>query len=232
MYTNSSKYYDALYHFRDYKEDSSRINSYIQKINPNSKTLLDVCCGTGRHLEFFRDNYQVEGLDINAELLEIARSRCPNVPFHQGDMMKLDIDHSFDVITCLFSSIGYVRTVENLHITVARMAHHINPNGILFIEPWFTPENYRVGKLTANFVDLPELKIAWMYISKIDKTVSIIDIQYIVGTPDGITCFTEKHESGLFTQKEYQDAFCKADLEVSYDPVGLTNRGLYIGKKR
>jgi hypothetical protein len=70
-----------------------------------------------------------------------------------------------------------------------------------------------------------------MYISEIEGSVSILDTNYLIGTPEGITYFTERHELGLFTHEEYQDAFRRVDLEVEYDPVGLFKRGLYIGKK-
>jgi ubiquinone/menaquinone biosynthesis C-methylase UbiE len=183
------------------------------------------------HLEHFRETLQVEGLDLSAEMLEIARARCPGVPFYQADMVHFDLGRSFDVITCLFSSIAYVRTVENMYAAVTSMAHHLNPQGILFIEPWFSPENYWVGRLTANFVDQPDLKIAWMYVSEIEGRVSISDMHFMVGTPRGITDFTERHELGLFTNEEYLDAIRRVDLEVEYDPVGLFKRGLYIGKK-
>jgi ubiquinone/menaquinone biosynthesis C-methylase UbiE len=231
MFIKSAKYYDALYHFKDYKEASQRIQTLIQQINPYARTLLDVGCGTGKHVEYLRESMQVEGLDLSAEMLEIARARCPGVPFHQGDMVHFDVGHSFDVITCLFSSIAYVRTVENMNDAVATMAHHLNPQGILFIEPWFSPENYWVGRLTANFVDQPDLKIAWMYVSEIEGRLSISNMHFMVGTTEGITHFTERHENGLFTHEEYLDAIRRVDLEVEYDPVGLFKRGLYIGKK-
>ena len=231
MYTKSARFYDAIYHFKDYIEASQRIHSLIQQINPYARTLLDVGCGTGKHLELWRETLQVEGLDLSPEMLEIARGRCPGVPFYQGNMVNFDLGHSFDVITCLFSSIGLVKTVKNMYTAVENMARHLNPQGILLIEPWFTPENYWVGRLTANFVDQPDLKIAWMYVSEIDGRVSITHINFMVGTPKGITHFTERLENGLFTHEEYQDAFRRVDLEVEYNPVVLFNRGLYIGKK-
>jgi ubiquinone/menaquinone biosynthesis C-methylase UbiE len=233
MYKKSAEYYDALYHFLDYEKSSERIHSIIQKDNQNAKSLLDVACGSGKHLEYLCKNYMVEGFDFNPDLLEIARARCPGVPFHQGDMVNMKLNNKFDVITCLFSSIAFVKTVDNLFKAVTRMALHLKPNGLLFIEPWFYPENYWVGKVTANFVDQKDLKIAWMYISEIQDKVSVLNNYFLIGTNERIEYFTELHEYGLFTHEEYSDAFYQAGLHLKYEYKNSFGRGngIYIGKK-
>ena len=53
-------------------------------------------CGTGRHLEYLRDRYDVEGLDISLELLTIARQRLPGIRLHHGDMTAFDLGKTFD----------------------------------------------------------------------------------------------------------------------------------------
>jgi SAM-dependent methyltransferase len=232
MYDKSAKYYDAIYHFKDYATISSRLRDLINQFNPGASSLLDVGCGTGRHIEYLQAHYQVAGLDISHEMLNVARNRCPDVPFFQGDMTDFDLERSFDVVTCLFSAIGSVKTVENLDRAVLRMTDHLRPGGVVIIEPWFSPENYWVGKLFANFVDEPDLKIAWMYTSEIEGRVSIFNINYLVGTPQGIEYFTERREVGLFTHEEYLAAFSKAGLEVHHNPEGLFGRGIYLGVDR
>lgn len=229
MFTKSARFYDALYHFKDYGAAAGQLHAFIQQHKPDAKTLLDVACGTGKHLEQLRKYYRVEGFDINPEMLDVARGRCPDVPLHLGDMVDFKLERSFDVLACLFSSIGYVKTVENLERAVASMARHLQPGGLLFVEPWFSPETYWIGRITANFVDEPELKIAWMYTSEIEGRLSIFKINYLVGTTQGIEHFTERHEMGLFSHQEYTRAFEKAGLNVSHDPQGLFGRGMYIG---
>jgi ubiquinone/menaquinone biosynthesis C-methylase UbiE len=231
MYNKSARYYDAIYHFRNYPAQSRQLIKLIQQYNPDAKTLLDVGCGTGKHLESLREHYKVEGLDINSELLEIAQKRCPGVTFHRKDMVDFSLGNTFDVITCLFSAIGHVNTLENMKRAVACMSRHLRSGGVLVLEPWFSPKTYWVGRLTANFVDQPDLKICWMYKSEIDGRVSVLDIHFLVGTYQGIEYFTERCELGLFTNDEYSDAFRKVGLEVHYDPVGLCRRGMYVGLK-
>ena len=231
VYTKSAKYYDALYHFKDYSTACKQLHALIQERHPSAKTLLDVACGTGKHVDHLRDHYQVEGLDLRQEMLALAHQQYPGISLHQGDMVDFRLDHSFDVITCLFSSIGYVKTVERMELAIANMARHLHPGGLLVVEPYFSPERYWVGRLTANFIDQPKLKIVWMYTSEVEGTTSILNINYLVGELQGVTHFTERHEIGLFTDEEHLKAFQEAGLDVSHDPQGLFGRGMYVGKK-
>jgi len=231
MFAKSARYYDRLYWFKDYVAAGEQLHRLVQTRRPDASRLLDLACGTGMHLASLRNYYAVEGLDLNADLLEFARERCPGVPFHEADMRTFQLGRTFHVVTCLFSSIAYVRTPENLRTTVANIARHLEPGALTLIEPWFTPETYWSGTVTANFVNDPDLKIAWMYLSERRSNLSVLDIQYLVGTTDGIERFNEVHELGLFSHQEYLDAFRAAGLIVEHDPVGFFGRGLYIGTK-
>ena len=70
-----------------------------------------------------------------------------------------------------------------------------------------------------------------MSLSSQKGNISIIEFQYLIGTPKGIERDTEFLELGLFTKKEYLDAFRSTGLKVVHDSYGLDGRGLYIGIK-
>lgn len=232
MYDSIAPYYDAIYGFKDYSTASAKLLSLIRKLNPAARTLLDAACGTGRHLEYLREHYDVQGLDISEPLLEVAQKRCPGVPFHHEDMKDFHLGGTFDVITCLFSSIGFAGSVENLNRTISRFATHLNPGGVLIVESWLTPENYVEGKVTLNVVETDEVKIAWMYAGALRDRLSVFDIHYLIGTGDGVKHAVEHQELGLFSQAEYLDAFEKAGLEVTYDAEGLFGYGMYFGTRK
>ncbi len=232
MFEKSAYLYDEIYSFLDYSAASEKLHTLIQQFNPKANSLLDVACGTGKHLENLKEYYQTEGLDSNPDLLKIARKRCPEVAFHRENMVNYNLDHQFDVITCLFTSIGYLKTIENAEMALACMTRHLQPGGIVIIEPWVSPENCWTNKVTAEFIDKPELKIVRMYTHVIEDRVSVFDINYLIGTPKEVQTFKEREELGLFTQEEYIDIFEKAGLEVSYYDTDLFPKhkyGLYIG---
>jgi SAM-dependent methyltransferase len=232
MFQHSAHLYDQIYAFKDYLAEAQMLADLIRRdLRSGGRRLLDVACGTGLHLQFLRAAFDVEGLDLDRELLEIARRRLPGVPLHQGDMAGFDLGRPFDVVTCLFSSIGYVRTLDNLHKAIGTMAAHLLPGGLLLVEPWFAPAAWQPNTVHALFIDDPELKIARINTSFADGRLSYFDLHYLVGTPAGTDHFVERHELGLFEQEEMVDAFEAAGLQVTYDPQGPMGRGLYIGRR-
>ncbi|OAI39763.1 hypothetical protein AYO39_02505 [Actinobacteria bacterium SCGC AG-212-D09] len=224
--------YDALYSHKDYAAEAGAVHELIQDRCPSARTLLDVACGTGKHLERLKTWYDVEGVDLERQLLAVAAARLPGVRLHEADMRGFDLGRRFDAITCLFSAIGYARTTESLTSTVASMARHLGRPGVLIIEPWFTPEAWTVQRPVLLSVDQPELKIARMNVNSRDGNLAIVDFHFLVGTSAGVEHFTERHELGLFTDDEYRTALDRAGLDVVYEPDGLTGRGLYIAAKQ
>jgi len=232
MYSKSTALYDDYHCFINFPAQAAHLREMIEERRPNARTLLDVACGTANHLKELRNRFEVEGADITPGMLEVARRKCPGVPFHLTDMAELSLEKTFDVVTCLFSSVSYVKTLPRLHEAIARMASHVAPGGLLMIEPFFGPDDYWVNHVVANHCDQPKLKITWMYVTEREDRIGRWTIHYLVGRPEGVEHFTELHEVGLFTPEEYQDALRQAGItEVTLHPTGVFGRGMYIGTR-
>jgi ubiquinone/menaquinone biosynthesis C-methylase UbiE len=232
MFSKSAQYYDEIYASidKDYGAEAAKAHTIIQKYKKaKGKSLLDVACGTGFHASLLSKYYQVEGLDLDPEMLLVAKKKHPKIRFHQGDMTNFDVDRQFDVIVCLFSSIGYAKTKTRLQRAIKNMRKHLHPGGVMLIEPWFTPNQWNPGRVSMTEVDKPDLKIVRMSHSGQKGNISTIEFQYLIGISKGIQHHVEIHELGLFTHKEYVDAFKSAGLKVKHDAEGLDGRGLYIG---
>lgn len=221
-----ARVYDAVYRWKDYDGETARLRGILA--GREGGTLLDVACGTGNHLVRLREAFAVEGLEKDPEMAALARAKGLTV--HGGDMEAFDLGRRFDVVTCLFSSIGYMETPERLGRAIRRLAAHLSPGGVLVVEPWFRPEQWRDGHVGADFVDDEGLKVARMSVSKTDGPVSVLDLHHMVATPEGVETFTTHHRLGLFADWEYDEAFEVAGLEVERDQEGLMGRGLYVAR--
>ena len=232
MYKRLADYYDEIYHFKNYQKEAEKIETLIQLHKKSAgNRLLDVACGTGNHIGYLKQHYIVEGLDSSADMLRIARKKHPDVAFHMGDMTSFKLKNRFDVITCLFSAIGHVKTKTRMRKAVRNMASHLQPGGLMILEPWITPLNFRKGLIGWNFVDKPNLKIARINISKVRGPISAFEYHYLIGTTSNVEYVVDKVSQGLWTHEEHLEAFRDAGLRVSFDREGLMGRGLYLGIK-
>jgi SAM-dependent methyltransferase len=234
VFRRSQRFYDAIYTSRekDYQREVEILRAEIERRRPDARTLLDVACGTGKHLELLRDRFVAAGVDLDPEMIRIARERLgEGVPLHVGDMTDFDLGRTFDVVTCLFSSIAYARTEDRLRAAVTNLARHAASDGWVIVEPWFYPEAWRPGHVAADFVDLEDLKIARMSLSPPLSDPLTMTFHYLVATPEGVESFTEEHVVGMFRHEQYVEAFEAAGLDVDHDPEGLMGRGLFVGRR-
>ena len=229
MFSESARFYDAIYSFKDYAAEAGWLRYLLTEHGHPDGRLLDVACGTGEHLLHLRAHYQVEGLDLDPGILDVARAKLAGTPFYQGDMLDFDLGRRFDVVICLFSAIGYMQTADRLAQAVTNMARHLLPGGMLAIEPWLSPEQWKPGRLHALLVDEPDLKIARMNRSEVALNgLSVLEFHYLVGDASGVRHVTERHELRLFEDDEYRRAFEQAGLTPQRDEEGPSGRGLYF----
>ena len=231
MFSQTARFYDIVYGFKDYEGEAARITELIRARAPHAQSLLDTACGTGRHLEYLAQTFAAEGLDVDPRLLEVARARVPGVPLHEGNLVDFDLGRTFDAVTCLFSSIGYVRRPHYLRRAVKRLATHVAPGGVLIIEPWLAPSDYRVGHHSVLVAEGDGVSIARVAVAEREGDLSRMDMNYLIATDAGVEHAVERHELGLFTEAHYTGALTTAGLSVEHDPEGLIGRGLYIGTR-
>jgi SAM-dependent methyltransferase len=91
-----------------------------QAPQPAYRTLLDVCCGEGRHaIPLAERGYDVTGLDRDGAALSAARERVAELSgaarFVEGDMRDLaaSVAGPFDACVCLWQSFGYFDAATN-----------------------------------------------------------------------------------------------------------------------
>jgi len=234
MFSKSFKYYDRIYcEFKDYEGEAKNLDGIIREKLPAAKTILDIACGTGEHARILTEEYgyAVDGVDVEPGFLEIAQEKCPASKFSLADMTDFDLGKQYDVVTCLFSAIGYVKTVENTTKAIASFARHLRPRGIMLVEPWISVEKFEGGRFHLRTVDADDLKVARLSYSEIIESISRITFEYLIGVDGNIMRETEVHELGLLTTDELAGCFRENGLTFEYNVEGLMDRGLFVATK-
>ena len=77
----------------------------------------------------------------------MAREKHRSGTFFEGDMSAFSLDRRYDVILCLFSSIGYLVTLERTRLALECFRRHLEEDGVLLVEPWFPPGGLEDGRV-------------------------------------------------------------------------------------
>lgn len=231
MFSESAAFYDFIYtRLKDYRGESQRLAELIRARSPAARSVLDVACGTGEHARYLAElGFAVDGVDLEPELVALAKRKNPTGRFVCQDMVELDLGRTYDAVVSLFSAIGYVRTEDRLRAAIAGMARHVTDGGVVAVEPWFEPGGLTDGYVSMQVAEDDETRLCRMSVTAVHDRLSRITFEYLIGREGRIERRSEVHELGLFTQAEMRAAFSAAGLTVAYDAEGLCGRGMYVG---
>ena len=232
MFEESAELYDAIYSFKDYAAEAVQIAELVRAAHPKARNVLDVACGTGEHARHLATShgFNVDGLDLDARLLRVAREKHPSGNFFHADMSDFTLDTRYDIVLCLFSSIAYLVTFERTRKALKCFRRHLSQNGVLLVEPWFPPGKLEDGYVSRHTGMHRGMSVERVSRTEIDGRISRLCFDYSINEPGGLRQASEVHELGLFTGGEMAAAFEDAGLRAEFDAVGLTGRGLWIAR--
>jgi SAM-dependent methyltransferase len=230
-----SEYYDELYvKPEQYELEANKTIDLVATYKlSDGADLLDLACGTGGHIPYWRKRHcNVTGIDASPTMLARAIRKFPAVDFHLGDMVDFSLNREFDAIACLYGSIGFVRTLENLYRALATFALHLKHGGVLCVTPWSTQEEFEPA-IVVDAAKHSHIRIARMENVK-RKAMDLVevDIHHLVGRDGKVTYRTQSIKVGLFSTQQYLDAMCEAKLELMEYYQGSDIRmGAFIARK-
>jgi ubiquinone/menaquinone biosynthesis C-methylase UbiE len=135
--------YDIFYSDKEYDKEAAFVNQCIRRFGEKPvKNILELACGTGSHaLELEKFGYKITATDYSEDMLNSARkkaeSRSSSIVFEKQDMRNLEKPEvPFDVVICLFDSIGYVITNDALNQVFQGVYRQLREKGLFVFEFW------------------------------------------------------------------------------------------------
>lgn len=240
MYGNdSAELYDLLHSARgkNFEGEAAAVAALVDDRKPDAASLLDIACGTGAHLARFAARFtHVEGVELSEPMIDLARARLPGVPLTLADMRDFDLGRRFDAAVCLFGSLGYVGSADELDSALRSFARHLNPGGVLVVEPWWAPETFTPGHVSADVVEADGTRVARVSHASLATPAgdaSLMRVHYVVAHPDhGIRHFAEDHVCRLFDTARYEAAFTAAGLAFERVESPVSARGFLVGVRK
>jgi len=219
LYNQLADYYDRFYWWKDYGREVDFLAKVFTLYRVEVHDILEVACGTGSHTKILAGRgYRVTGVDINGDMLRVARKKVGRRgSFIRGDMKELEdcvSGNAYDAVICLFSSISYNQTTSDLGKTIGAMCECARPGGLVAFDTHFTRRRFMDGYRGEDIFDDGKVMGARLSISKRRGNVGEISFSYLIyDSPKTILLRNDVHRLGLFNRGDLQREMRKAGLE-------------------
>ncbi|MGC7103003.1 class I SAM-dependent methyltransferase [Amycolatopsis lurida] len=217
---------------KDYAAEADEVLRIARRLKPDARSVLDVACGTGLHLQYFTKLFdRAVGLDRSEDMLRFAQDRIPGLPVRCAEMSRFELDESFDVITCMFA-IPHLRSPAELDAMVDCLMRHLTAGGVVIIESWFAPEEFLPGYVATDLITDGDRKIFRVSHSVRRGDQAEMVVHYVEADPaSGIQHYTEHDRMTLFTREHYKTAFARARCDTEYLENTPFERGLWVAQR-
>ena len=134
--------YDLFYKNKNYKAEAKFVHGLISDYSSRkTRTILELAGGTGNHsFHLSQYGYMITLTDNSHDMLRVARKKLSvntNVEVDYMDMTRFKkFNKQFDTVICLFDSIGYVQTNDNILRVLKNVSTCLKKKGLFIFEYW------------------------------------------------------------------------------------------------
>jgi 2-polyprenyl-3-methyl-5-hydroxy-6-metoxy-1,4-benzoquinol methylase len=221
-------FYDLLYRDKDYKGEAAYIDQLITKFlkkERNNITLLDLACGTGKHLfELASKGYaHLSGSDISKSMIDIAKkhaeSNNQDITFYNHSFQEANkIQQSFNVIISMFSAFNYLTSYDDQSKTLSNIHKLLHPDGLFIFDYWngcAVTESYSPVKVLRKKQDEAEIiRISETTLDLIHQNATVKFICNYLKNNERIAEFEETHLLHYYYFSEIKNLLVSHDFEI------------------
>jgi SAM-dependent methyltransferase len=141
-----ARFYNLLYKDKNYKKEATYIHELISRHYSKKQsvlTLLDLACGTGKHLFELSDlGYaHLSGSDIAKAMIDVARQNAQQaekrIDFYNYSFQEAhNIPGKFDIVISMFSAVNYITSFTDQLKTFRNIYQLLEEGGIFMFDYW------------------------------------------------------------------------------------------------
>ncbi|UBH12338.1 class I SAM-dependent DNA methyltransferase [Macrococcus armenti] len=201
--------YDRFMYDQPYENWAQIVQPYI----PEDGSVLDIATGTGKLLQLISARDKV-GVDLSEEMLTVAQHNVMNAQFIVQDMTQLNLDKTFDTITCLCDSLNYLQSEDEVITTFQNVYHHLNDGGT-FIFDVHTVQKFELYFNNETYSDdLSDIVYIWHAIKGDTPLTVYHEMTFFVSDGTVYERFDESHEQRTFPIEFYISALEQTGFEI------------------
>lgn len=169
IYNLLAPIYDKVNADIDYRKWADFIEALIARYcQSNPELILDLGCGTGRMtIELAKRGYDMTGVDISTEMLDIARDTAYAEGVGEGilwlcqDMRSFELYGTVDVAVSCLDSINHLTTPSHLLECLGLVHNYLIPDGVFIFDVNGRAKFERVYADNAYVVELDDAMCVW-----------------------------------------------------------------------
>lgn len=146
QFNTYASYYDLLYKDKNYSAEANFIKQLLVKHSKkNIKTLklIDLACGTGRHLiELGKKGFNnLSGSDISKAMIDEAKNNAAKSKYklqlyNYSFQEAFKISHKYDVVISMFSAFNYLTSYNDQHVALNNINKLLTKKGLFVFDYW------------------------------------------------------------------------------------------------
>ncbi|MFC4653072.1 class I SAM-dependent DNA methyltransferase [Lactococcus nasutitermitis] len=182
--------------------------------------VLELACGTGiLSQKFVAKHYDVTGVDLSKEMMDLAKKRVTNAEFEQCDMRELRYQSEFDAVTCYSDSLCYLTDLSEVKKTFDGVHRALRQGGIFIFDVHST---YQTDALFPGFAyhdNAEDFAFVWDTYAGEEAHSVAHELTFFVKSDDGkFVRKDELHEERTYEIADYLTALSNfSDVKVFAD---------------
>ena len=216
LYNDVSMYYDLMYvNEESYKIEAEKVVSLASQHGLlNGSRLLDIACGTGAQAEYLQKHYNVTGIDLNENMLQIARKKVESAEFIKADMCNFSLPAKFDIVVNLYGSIGHAANYSQLCSAIECVYKHLKKDGIFILTPWGTKESFEEALVTKSKTINLSGFCRMETVSRLSDDKVKVEMHHLVSDNLNVTYHNYTQTITLFSEDEYISSIVKTGFKI------------------
>ena len=217
-YAEFAHIYDKLMHADvNYEQWADYIENIFDMYDINPSLVCDLACGTGNiTIPMSRRGYDMTGVDISEEMLNIAREKSDglDILYLNQSLTKLDLYGSMGAFLCMIDGFNYILSPKQLEDIFKRLKTcFMDPDALLIFD---ISSRYKLKNIIGNNTFIHSQKdvfYSWQNRYIENKNISDMMLTFFTKGKYGYHRFEERHLQRAYSEKEIKYLLKKAGFK-------------------
>ena len=136
IYGGFATAYDLFMDNIPYDDWHQYLRGLLQEQGVSRGIVADLACGTGEMTRrLAQDGYDMIGIDLSPEMLEIAREKCsPEILFLQQDLREMELYGTVAACVCVCDGLNYILEEDQLTEVFRKVNNYLDPGGAFIFD--------------------------------------------------------------------------------------------------